>query len=154
MQCSSAKVIPYYALITLVCYRTLQVNRFDPKSDLNSCFKMKLPLYDFEYMLFIIVHAHRVVAYYVNRVHIIEGSCSFLNKLNMAFHANSFAHLLCDFPRHLNRVSSHLKRIGEEKTRYRKPLFWFQLIVIKITDFNAICADYVMCVHILGMTEL
>jgi len=35
-------------LITLMCYRNLQVNHCDPKSDLNSCFRMELPLYDLE----------------------------------------------------------------------------------------------------------
>ena len=36
------------AFITLVCYRSLQVNRFDLKGDLNSCFRKKLPVYDLE----------------------------------------------------------------------------------------------------------
>jgi len=61
------------------------------------------------------MHIHRVV-HHVNGVHIIEGQCLFLNNLNMIFHANSFAPVLCYYPQRPNRVSSRSKRIGEEET--------------------------------------
>ena len=58
-----------------MCYRSLQVNQFDPKSDLNSDFKMKLPVYDLKISWpnchtfrcrFITMHIHGVVVYYAD----------------------------------------------------------------------------------------
>jgi len=64
------------------------------------------------------MHIHRVIIHHMNSVYIIEGQCSFFNKLNMIFQANSIAPLLCVCPLYINTVSGHLKRIGKEKTRY------------------------------------
>jgi len=117
------------ALTTIMCYSSLQVNCFDLNGDLNSCFRKKLLLYNFEVSLpncptsrcrCLTIHIHRVVVHHANSVYIIEGRCLFLNKLNMVFHANSFALLLCVCPRRLNRVSSRTKRIGKEETEYHK----------------------------------
>ena len=70
-------VMLYDVLITLVCYRSLHVNRFDPKGDLNSCFRIEPPLYDLETSCpnyhafrcrFITIHIHMVVVYSVGWV--------------------------------------------------------------------------------------
>jgi len=102
------------------------------------------------------MHIHRVVVHHANSACIIEDWCSFLNKLNMIFHTNSFAHLLCDYPRCLNRVSSRSKRIGKEETRYRKPLFWVQLIVKQEFGFHCdLCRLCQVCARLrYNWTEL
>ena len=38
-------------LITLICYKDLHVSHRDPKSDLNSCFRMRLHVYDLAMLL-------------------------------------------------------------------------------------------------------
>ena len=90
------------ALSTLVCYRSLQVNRFDLKGDLNSYFRKKLPIYDHKMLWpnchtfrcrFLMMHMHRIIVHHANSVYLIECWCPFLNKLNMDFHAKSFAPL-------------------------------------------------------------
>ena len=87
-------------LITLVFYKSLQVNPLDCKRDLNSCFIMKLPVYDLEMLWpnchtfrcrFITMHIHRVVVHCANSVYIIEGLRMLVNKVNIVFHANSIA---------------------------------------------------------------
>ena len=116
-------------------YKSLQVNRFDLKSDLNSFFRKKLPVYDLEMSLpnchtfrcrFLTMHLHRVVVDHANSVYIIKGQYSSLNKLNMVFHTNSFAPLRCGCPRWLDIVSRRLKKIAEEESGYHKP-FSFDL---------------------------
>ena len=63
------------ALTTIVCYRSLQVNCFDLKGDLNSCFRKKLPVYYLERLWpnghtfrcqFMTMRTHNVVVYNVD----------------------------------------------------------------------------------------
>jgi len=104
------------------------------------------------------MHIHRAVVQHVNSVYIIEGRYSFLNKLNIAFHANSFAPLLCVCTWCLNRVNRRLKKIGEEETGYHKPFSVnFKDAVdckTKFLDPSANRIDHSTRLFILCLTEL
>ena len=48
-------------LITLMCYRNPHINHCDPKSDLNSCFRMRLLAYDLKMPLFQLPYLYTIV---------------------------------------------------------------------------------------------
>ena len=154
------------ALTTLVCYRSLQVNRFDLKGHLNLYFRKKLPVYNHRMLRpnchtfwcrFLMMYIRRIVVHHASSVYLIEFRCSFLNKLNMFCHANSFTRLLCVCPRCLNRVSRRLKMIGEEEIGYHKPflLNLKDIIDCKMKPFRILlCRSQYVCAYILCLTKL
>ena len=140
-----------------MCYSSLHVNRCDPKSDLNSYFRMRLLVCDRKMSLpqlsCLSMPTYRRIC--IDLLLAMLTEYRFTNSIWTST-PTQLPLFVAICPRRLNRVSRRLKRIGEEETGYYKP-FSCDLKDVVIAKWNLLetyRVDHSLWAYILGMTKL